>query len=440
MRYCLDLVYLGAWMAMAPMLCWNALVRKKPVRGLGAKWFGTVPSLSLAPDRPIVWFHGVSVGEIHLLRQVIARFRERLPDWQCIVSTTTATGHQEAAKIFADLPVLYWPFDFTWAVTRALKTIRPTLVVLSEGEMWPNFVETAKAQGVKLAVLNARMSPRSAKRFLAFRGLLARYFAQLDWIGAQNDEYRAHFEALGAPRVVTTGNIKYDGVNSNRHNAKTLAMRTLLGIADDARVWVAGSTQSPEESLVVEIYRRARAKYPNLRLILVPRHPERFDEVSKLLAESGIPFVRRSALQAGAALPPTQGPNDPILLVDTIGELGAIWGLADLAYVGGSLDGKRGGQNMIEPSAFGAAVLFGPHTWNFKQTVSDLLARNAAIQVADGSSLEAAVLRLLDDPSECERLGQAARAFVLSQQGATARTLDEIVKLLKVEVAALAAA
>jgi 3-deoxy-D-manno-octulosonic-acid transferase len=278
------------------------------------------------------------------------------------------------------------------------------------------------------------MSPRSARRFQIFRWLLASVFAPFDLIAAQNDEYRLHYETLGASHVITTGNIKYDGVNADRFNARTLAMRSLFGLSADALVWVAGSTQDPEETLAIEIYRRARSTYPNLRLILVPRHPERFNEVAYLLERSGLPFIRRSTLHAGMTIS-----QDAIILGDTIGELSAIWGLADIAFVGGSLDGKRGGQNMIEPSAFGAAVLFGPHTWNFKQTVADLLSRNAAIQVDDAAVLEHAVLQLLDEAATRQRLGSAARAFVLSQLGATERTLDEIRSQLDAKPTRLAA-
>ena len=428
MPYLLNLVYLAAWLCLAPWLCWQAWVKKKPVRGLGAKWFGRVTGAGLDGTRPVVWFHGVSVGEIHLLRQVVSRFRTRFPGWQVVVSTTTSTGFDEARKHFVDVPVVFWPFDFSWAVRAALRTVKPTLVVLSEGEMWPNFIWAARKQGVKLAIVNGRMSPRSARRFRKFRRLLTSLFAQLDWIGAQNDEFRDQYETLGAKNVVTTGNIKYDGVNIDRDNSKTRTMRTLLGISSDALVWVAGSTQDPEESFAIDIYRRAKVNHPRLRLVLVPRHPERFGEVAQLLEHSGVPFWRRSATTENAT-----NASDSIILVDTIGELGAIWGLADIAFVGGSLDGKRGGQNMIEPSAYGGAVLFGPHTWNFKQTVVDLLARRAAIQVRDKATLEAAILRLLEDAIDRTRLGTAARSFVLSQQGATGRTLDELAKLMGVQ-------
>jgi 3-deoxy-D-manno-octulosonic-acid transferase len=426
MPYLLNFIYLVVWLFLTPWLCWQAWFHRKPPAGMAAKWFGPAAQPLLDGSKPVAWFHGVSVGEIHLLRQVVAKFRSRFPHWQCVVSTTTRTGHAEACKHFADLPVIFWPFDFTWAVNAALRTIRPGLVVLSEGEIWPNFVAAAHKRGIPIALINGRMSPRSARRFAIFRGLLKGVFTRIDLIGAQSEEYRRQYERLGAPAVVTTGNIKYDGVNLERKNAKTLALRTLFSLSPDALVWVAGSTQDPEEALCIDIYRHARTAYPQLRLILVPRHPERFDEVAHKLQRSGLPFVRRSGVRTGE--PP---PADAIILVDTIGELSAVWGLADLAFVGGSLDGKRGGQNMIEPSAYGAAVLFGPHTWNFKQTVSDLLARQAAIQVQDRAGLQAEVLRLLGDSALRARLGHAARDFVLSQQGATERTLEELAKLME---------
>jgi 3-deoxy-D-manno-octulosonic-acid transferase len=421
--YLLNLLYLAAWPIALPWL----FLRKKSLRGLKAKWLGRVDHFANAsgPEKPVAWFHGVSVGEIHLLRQVVARFRQRFPDWQCVISTTTATGYDEARKHFADLPIIDWPFDFTWAVKRALRTIKPKLIVLTEGEVWPNFVRAAKSQGARVVLINGRMSPRSARRFQMFRGLVAGIFRRLDWIGAQNNEYRRHYEMLGAINVKTTGNIKYDGVSSDRKNPRTDSMRRLLGISSDALVWVCGSTQDPEEAIAIDIYRRASQKHANLRLLLVPRHPERFDEVARLLEKSGLVYVRRRSL-------PTNIPSDVIILGDTMGELSAIWGLADIAFVGGSLDGKRGGQNMIEPSAYGAAVVFGPHTWNFKQTVGDLLAREAAIEVRDAVELEAAVMRLLGATDARNRLGVAAREFVLSQQGATERTLDALAVIMDV--------
>jgi 3-deoxy-D-manno-octulosonic-acid transferase len=211
-------------------------------------------------------------------------------------------------------------------------------------------------------------------------------------------------------------------------------MSELFGIHPGEVVWVAGSTQDPEERICLDIYASARQSCPGLRLVLVPRHRERFDEIAALLERSGLPFVRRSSLCPGMTVP-----SGAVILGDSMGELGAIWGLADIAYVGGSLDGKRGGQNMIEPAAYGAAVLFGPHTWNFKDTVTSLLKHDAAIEVPDGASLAAEMERLLGDQALRERLGEEARQFVLSQQGATARTLDLLGELLQSREVAKAA-
>ncbi len=226
---------------------------------------------------------------------------------------------------------------------------------------------------------------------------------------------------VGARNVLVTGNVKYDGAVADRTNPATMALRDLLGIQPGQMVWVAGSTQDPEETIILDIYRRALLKHPNLRLILVPRQKERFGPVADLLAASGLPYWRRS--QLGASPRPINTATAPILLLDTFGELSAAWGLADVAFVGGSLDGKRGGQNMIEPAAYGAAVIFGPWTWNFKDTVARLLEAGAALQVPDAAALEHQTLRLLADPQERAALRRAARNFTALQQGATERTL-----------------
>ncbi len=421
MPYLLNLVYLIALLILSPWLCYRALTTGRYRRGLAAKLLGRVEH-PLLPAANVIWFHGVSVGEVHLLRPLVALFRRRHPDWSCVISATTDTGYAEACKHFPDLAVVYWPFDFTWAVDAALQRIAPRLVVLAEGELWPNFLRAAQRRGVQTAVVNGRMSPRSAARHRQLRVLARMLFSRLDLVAAQGTEYAEHYRTLGAKQVVVTGSIKYDGVQAERDNPRTRELRRLLGIAPHELVWVAGGTQHPEEALALQSYQRARTQHPHLRLILVPRHPERFDDVARLLQASGLPYVRRSTLASV--------PRNSIILIDTLGELGAIWGLADVAFVGGSLDGRRGGQNMIEPAAYGAAVLFGPHTWNFRATVQNFLERQAAVQVNDAGALEQEVLRLLADPVRRQRLGQAARQFVLSQQGATAATVAHLERLL----------
>jgi 3-deoxy-D-manno-octulosonic-acid transferase len=424
MAHLLNALYLLSLLALSPWLLYKALTTGKYRRGLWSKFFGQ--SLWRDGDAPCAWFHGVSVGEIHLLRQVVATFRRRHPTWDCVISTTTDTGMEEARKRFPDLDVFYWPLDFSWAVHRALRRVNPGLVVLAEGELWPNFLTAAKKRGVPVALINGRMSPRSARRYRRLGGLVRRWIGLVDLFAVQTEEYAEHFRALGVPSglVHVTGSVKYDGVEADRRNPRTAELRRLLNVQPDDLVWVAGSTQAPEEEIALDIFQRAKTEHPNLRLLLVPRQRERFEEVAALLRRRGQPFDRRSELRDTA--------GEALVLIDSMGELGALWGLADVAFVGGSLDGRRGGQNMIEPAAYGAAVLFGPYVWNFRDTAERLVAAGAAIQISDGPGLQTSVRRLLGDLAERCRLGTAAQQFVQQQQGATERTvtlLDELLAL-----------
>ncbi len=424
MSYLLNFLYLLTLTILSPWLIYKALTTGKYRRGLIQKFLGLVPKRE--GNAPCIWFHGVSVGEIILLKQLVNQFRKQHPQYQIVISTTTNTGFDEAKKNFTNLPVFFWPLDFTWAIWNTLQRIRPDLVVLAESELWPNFLWVAKKYGAKVAVVNGRMSPRSSRRFQKFPWLTRWLFGKVDLWLMQTEDYANNVRKIGIdPKFVqVTGNIKYDGVTTNRHNLVTQTFRKLFVIEESELVWVAGSTMTPEEDIVLEIFQRIRPQFPNLRLILVPRQKERFQEVANLLTRLSIPFVRRSSLPEIVTDP------QKVILVDTIGELGAVWGLADLAYVGGSLDGRRGGQNMIEPAGYGAAVLFGPHVWNFQDTVNRLLQQEAAIQIADAEELEHQVRRLLENSQSREQLGSRARQFVLSQQGATNQTIRFLHELL----------
>ena len=434
MAYLLDLFYLLALIVASPWLLFKALTTGKYRRGVGDKFFGLFQPVPDSPCLPVslsrrlrrAWFHGVSVGEIHLLRQVVARFRQAHADWSCVISTTTDTGYEQARRQFPDLPVIFWPLDFSWAVRRTMNMIDPALVVLAEGELWPNFMHLARKRRLPVAVVNGRMSPRSFRRYHAFRSFLRPIFKHLDLAAVQTDEYAHDFRVMGVrvDRVHVTGSVKYDGVTTERGHPKTRALGSLLNVQAADVVWVAGSTQAPEEQIVLDIFRRIRTEQANLRLFLVPRQKERFEEVAGVLRRSGLLFLRRSELKE-----PVRD-RSAVILVDTIGELGALWGLADVAFVGGSLDGKRGGQNMIEPAAYGAAVVFGPHVWNFHDAAARLVESSAALQVTDADGLETAIRRLLDDPRERQRLGAAAQQLVRYQQGATQRTIECLDRLI----------
>ncbi|MCS6977518.1 MAG: 3-deoxy-D-manno-octulosonic acid transferase [Gemmatales bacterium] len=454
----LDVFYLLLLVVVSPWLAYKAIRTGKYRVGLWRKFWGLTPIRT--GSRPCVWFHAVSVGEVLLLRPILAGFRRRWPDWEIVLSTTTNTGFEVARKTFPDLCVFYWPLDFSWAVRRALRRIRPSLVVLAELELWPNFIRLVGSE-VPVVVVNGRMSPRSYRGYRRIRPLIADVFRRLCLVAVQTEEYAQRMRSLGVPpeRVHVTGSVKFDGVNVGRDHPRTRELARLLALRQHPEqselVWLVGSTQAPEEQIALDIYRRAVERFPQLRLILVPRHAERFDEVAALVEQSGLPLLRRSHLthpdsasgsRQASGIDSASGSREasgidsasgsrqasganPIILLDTLGELAAAWGLADVGFVGGSLS-RRGGQNMIEPAACGVAVTFGPHVWNFRDTVERLLENQAAIQVADAAELEQVTLRLLGDEAERRRLGEAARRLVLSQQGATERTLDLLHRLL----------
>ena len=415
----LDSLYLALCAVLSPWLLYRRVVLKKSLAGFRQKLSGAIGVRT--SDAPCAWFHAVSVGEVLQLQTLIARFLTQHPGWAVVISTTTGTGFEVARAKFPAHQVVYWPWDFSWAVNRALSQIRPSLVVLVELEIWPGFLQAAQRRQVPVMVINGRLSRRSWSTYRRFRSLLKPVFTRLRHVAAQTEEYAERFRGLGVPaeRVSVTGNIKYDGVSSRRDQPATQTLREAFRLRGDELVWIAGSTQDPEERLALAAYRALKPEIPQLRLLVVPRHKERFEEVAQLIESQGFSLLRRSCPA------PSDRPDDSVLLLDTLGELGACWGLADIAFVGGSLT-QRGGQNMLEPAAYGAAVLFGPNTWNFRDIVQELLSRQAAEVVQDGTELQAAVRRLARDLSARQHLGQSAQRFVLSQQGATAATLQQI--------------
>ncbi len=428
MAYLLDAVYVALLAFYSPVLMFKAWRDGKYRDGWGAKLLGRAPRRIGA--RPCLWFHAVSVGEVRLLRPIVEDLARRRPDWDVVISTTTPTGLAVARREFPDLVTFYVPLDFSWAVRRAVARVRPTVLALVELELWPNLIAAAKRAGSRVAVVNGRLSARSHRGYRKIRWAIGPTLWRLDSVAAQTDEYAARFIDLGVPseRVRVTGSVKYDGLESDRDNPRTVALRRELGLSPADLVFVAGSTMEGEEPAALEAYRKARRRHPRLRLILVPRHPERFDRVADWLLEQGERVARRS--RPGVVEGSGDGP--PIYLVDTLGELDAVWGLADVAFVGGSLLPGRGGQNMMEPAAYGAAVIFGPHTENFKEAVEGLLGRGGARRVAGPAELAEALVADLDDPESAATRGAAGRAFVLAQNGASGRTLAELDRLVSI--------
>ena len=427
MPFLLNLIYLGLVFVCAPWLIYRAVRSGKYRDGWSEKVAGKAP-LRIG-ERPCVWFHAVSVGEVLLLKPILSELSRRRPGWELVVSTTTHTGLAVARRTYPDLVTFYAPLDFSWATRRAVSRVRPTVLALVELELWPNLVWAAKRGGARVAIVNGRLSLRSHRGYRRFRGPLGPTLRRLDSVAAQTQEYAERFVDLGIPRqrVRVTGSVKYDGLECDRNNAKTLGLRRSLGLSASDLVFVAGSTMDGEEAAALAAYRAARAEHPTLRLILVPRHADRFERVAAWLRQEGEAVVRRSEGKATA----TRGGRPPVVLVDTMGELSAVWGLADVAFVGGSLRPGRGGQNMMEPAAFGASVLFGPHTENFRETVEELLSRGGARRVGDAADLTAALIDDLNDPEAAATRGAAGRSYVLAQNGAADRTLAELDRLVE---------
>lgn len=427
MPYVLNLIYLALLAAWAPVLAYQAWRSGKYRDGWAEKVLGRAPLRIGA--RPCLWFHAVSVGEVMLLRPIVAELARRRPGWEVVVSTTTTTGLGVARRAFPELVTFYAPLDFSWATRQAVARVRPTILALVELELWPNLVWAAKRAGAGVAIINGRLSLRSHRGYRRLRGPLGPTLRRLDSVAAQTDEYAERFVDLGVPRprVRVTGSVKYDGLEADRNNPRTLALRRELGLSAAELVFVAGSTMEGEEEAALEAFRIARARHPRLRLLIVPRHAERFDRVAVWLQQQGERLVRRN--RPGAVYGGGEAP--PVILVDTLGELPAAWGLADVAFVGGSLVPGRGGQNMMEPAAYGAAVLFGPHTANFREAVEGLLGRGGARRVANAAELARALVEDLDDPEAAAARGAAGREFVLAQNGAADRTLAELDRLVE---------
>jgi 3-deoxy-D-manno-octulosonic-acid transferase len=425
----LNLIYATLLAALSPLVLVRSITTGKYREGWGEKFLGRAPHR--IGDGPCVWFHAVSVGEVLLLKPILQELTRRRPGWEAVISTSTRTGLSMARRSYPDLVTFYAPLDFSWSARRAVSRIRPTVLALVELELWPNLVQAAKESGAMVAIVNGRLSQRSHKGYRKLRGPLGPTLRRIDTVAAQNTEYADRFIDLGVPRnrVKVTGSVKFDGLESDRSNYKTIALRKALGLSPAELIFVAGSTMEGEEAAALAAYRQARASYPHLRLVLVPRHAERFEEVASWLVSQGERVIRRSEGNVTQTpRVPRQAP--PVILVDTLGELASVWGLADVAFVGGSLKPGRGGQNMMEPAAFGAALLFGPYTSNFREVVEQLLARDAARVVLDAADLARALLDDLDDPETAAARGAAAREYVLAQDGASGRTFLELDRLV----------
>ncbi len=418
-----QLLFLVGAVGYAPILAWRLCFDRRYRAGFRQR----TGRIAFAGDgRPVVWIHGVSVGEIKAAGQIIAALRRQRPDLQLVLSSTTPNGHRVASQDHPDLAVIFYPLDFGPFPGRALDRVRPRCVLLMELEIWPNFLQAAQRRGIPVAVINGRISERSFRGYRRLRGLLP----QLDLIRmycVQDGIYQTRLLDLGVDvaRVRVTGNMKYDSVLLGPGPAEGGPLRNWL--APDGRlVLVVGSSHGDEDLWLWLAAREATAGLPlPVRVVVVPRHPERSASVCDALRSAGAEPVRWSTL--GESRPALA--DAAVLVVDTIGQLQRFYGACDVAFVGGSLV-PHGGQNMLEPAAQGRAVVFGPHVANFRTDVDLLLHAGAAVQVADRRALAATLAELFRRPDRRADLGARAREVIAANRGATGRTLDLVASLL----------
>ena len=375
------------------------------------------------PPEPRCWIHAVSVGESAAAVPLVEGIRRRWPELGIVVSTITPTGARIVAERLAGAAAhRYFPVDLPGPVGRALDTARPRFFIAIETELWPNFLRALARRRIPAMIANGRISDRSFRRYRWVRGLMRRVLADVTVFAMQSEEDARRIIALGAPRerVVVTGNLKSDLVPEA--SAGAAAWREQLGLGDDARLWIAGSTHRGEEAVVLDVFVRTRARCPQLALLLAPRHPERAGEVEDLIRGRGLAAVRRSGRPADA-------PPGAVVILDTVGELAALYALAEVVFVGGSLV-PVGGHNVLEPAMRGKPVLMGPHTSNFREGAELLQRSGGGLVVKDGGELERELVRLLEDPALARRVGEAARAALAERGGAVGRTLELVARHL----------
>jgi 3-deoxy-D-manno-octulosonic-acid transferase len=381
-------------------------------------------------NRNVLWIHAVSVGEVNVCTQLIRALELRMPNLKIVVSTTTTTGMGELhRKLPTHISKIYYPIDHRRFVTRALSTVRPEAIVLVEGEIWPNFLWGARKRGKPVFLVNARLSDRSYRGYKRFGFLFRRLFAELAGVGAQNEADAARLRQLGcrpeAIRIV--GSLKFDAARlDERRSLDVPALLRQAGVKSGAPLIVGGSTHAGEEAILAEQFLRLRTRFPNLFLVLVPRHFERSREVGRELEARGVKFAYRSEILSQEELAP--GEID-CLIVNTTGELRYFYEHATIIFVGKSLTAE-GGQNPIEPGALGKAMVFGPNMQNFAEVARGFLQQDGAVQVRDAAELEKALGDLLGNQARRAELGRNALKVVHENLGAIERTVDMIVERL----------
>lgn len=409
------------------------LFQKKYAAGLRQR-FGKLPAFE-SDERLVLWLHCVSVGETNAARPLVKSLKENFLEYRLVVSTTTLTGQTLAKQVFADDAelVFYFPFDWKYTVHRALNHLKPSVVVLMETELWFNFIRESHKSGAKVIIVNGRLSEKSVRRYGLIPKTMRRVLHHVDLALMQTNADMKRLLGLGSrgTKVRVTGNMKFDQNFTDVESELTKNLRVRFDYSKDAPLIVAASTHAPEEKWILEAFKEARKNLKSNppRLLIAPRHPERFAEVENSIKDSGLNYARRSAETSEA------DKNTEIVLLDSIGELRDVYPLAEIVFVGGSLI-AHGGQSILEPALAECAIITGFHTANFKEIVSEFLARNALVQLPKMSekeivpALSSALTDLLKDKEKREKLARNALAVMKKNRGATDKTIDYLKTIL----------
>ena len=435
MRFIFDFVYLFAAAAYSPVFIYKT-VRHKRYRTGWAQRFGKITRNN--PEKRCIWLHAVSVGEVNAAKTIVDELQKRFNIFEIVISTTTDTGFTRANSLFGkNLKIFFFPFDFSRIMHRAFRRINPSLCLLMELEIWPNFVNIAHKLNVPVITVNGRISDRSFSRYKLVKPIAKKIFSKVSLILAQTNEYAERFKKLGCPaeRVVVTGSLKYDTaqITDKVDGADTLAAQLNIG---SERLWVAGATGNDEEKILLEVYQslKQQEQFKDLRLAIVPRKPERFDEVAQLIKQSGFNLIRYSEVKKKTTDVTEESsianhPSSIVILGDTMGDLRKFYSLATVIFVGRSLV-PMGGSDMMEAAALGKCTIFGPHAFNFKHTVDALLEDNGAIMVEDKNDLLTTMRKCLTEPDYASKIANNGREVIRKNQGATTKTIDKIERFL----------
>ena len=422
-----DIIYLLALIAISPKILYRVITQNRYRQG----WSQRLGKIRRNfPDKKCIWIHAVSVGEVNATKTIITELKKQLPEFEIVLSATTDTGIERAQKLYgSQLTVFYFPFDFSFVIHRAFKNLKPSICLLMELEVWPNFTSRAAKLNIPVVVVNGRISDRSFPRYSLIKFFVKPTFKKVTLFLAQSKEYADRFIALGGHHktAIITGSLKYDTAQITEKTEGADELGRQLNITGN-RLWVAGGTGPKEEKIILDVFKKIKKQdsYSDIRLAIVPRKPERFDEVADLVKKSGFELIRYSQIKAGEKNGASQ---DAIILGDTMGDLRKFYSLATVVFVGRTLV-PMGGSDMMESAAMGKCTIFGPHTFNFKQTVDALLAENGAIEVKDGDELFEAVNKCLSNPEYTKQIAAAGQKVIKKNQGATQKSIDAIIRLL----------